>query len=104
MPRHHSWGRAYRQECLLVYAPSRGSLLIDKVPAFLCYHMLLLESVSAEYHHKGNQIESPMCPDKTTKEVYSSPEMDTIQLATTESLLLISNPGGTVPGIDPDED
>ena len=46
-----------------------------------------------------------MCPNKTTKEVYSSPEMDTIQLATTESLLLvISNPGGTVPGIDPDED
>lgn len=31
--------------------------------------------------------------------------MDTIQLATTESfLLVISNPGGTVPGIDPDED
>ena len=67
--------------------------------------MLILESVSAEYHHKGNQIESPMCPNKTTKEVYSSPEMDTIQLATTESILLvISNPGGTVPGIDPDED
>ena len=67
--------------------------------------MLNLESVSAEYHHKGNQIESPMCPNKTTKEVYSSPEMDAIQLATTESLLLvISNPGGTVPGIDPDED
>ena len=78
---------------------------VGKVPAFLCYHMLILESVSAEYHHKGNQIESPMCPDKTTKEVYSSPEMDTIQFATTESLLLvISNPGGTVPGIDPDED
>ena len=67
--------------------------------------MLILESVSAEYHHKGSQIESPMCPNKTTNEVYSSPEMDTIQLATTESLLLvISNPGGTVPGIDPDED
>ena len=45
-----------------------------------------------------------MCPNKTTKEVYSSPEMDTIQLATTDSILLISNPGGTVPGIDPDED
>lgn len=45
-----------------------------------------------------------MCPDKTTKEVYSSPEMDTIQLATTGSLLqVISNPGGTVPGLDPDE-
>lgn len=25
---------AYRQECLLVCAPSRGSLIIDKVPAF----------------------------------------------------------------------
>ena len=78
---------------------------IDEIPAFLCYHMLILESVSAEYHHKGNQIESPMCPDKITKEVYSSPEMVAIQPATTESLLLvISNPGGTVPGIDPDED
>lgn len=30
--------------------------------------------------------------------------MDTIQLATTGSLLqVISNPGGTVPGLDPDE-
>ena len=77
---------------------------VGKVPAFLCYHMLILESVSAEYHHKGNQKESPMCPDKTTKEVYSSPEMETIQLATTGSLLqVISNPGGTVPGLDPDE-
>ena len=38
------------------------------------------------------------------KTVYTSPEMDTIQLATTGSLLqVISNPGGTVPGIDPDD-
>ena len=80
--------------------------MIDKVPAFFIVCFLNLESVSAEEsHHRGNRIESPMCPDKTTKEVYSSPEMDTIQLATTESfLLVISNPGGTVPGIDPGED
>ena len=30
------WHCAYRQECLLVCAPSKGSLIMDKVPAFLC--------------------------------------------------------------------
>ena len=38
------------------------------------------------------------------KEVYSRPEMASVSIAPQGSLLqVISNPGGTVPGLDPDE-
>ena len=45
-----------------------------------------------------------MYPVETTKEAYASPEINTIELATQGSLLqVISNPGGTVNPLDPDE-
>ena len=45
-----------------------------------------------------------MYPVKTTKEAYTSPEVITVELATQGSLLQnISNPGGSVPGLDPEE-
>ena len=46
-----------------------------------------------------------MCPVKQTKEAYVSPEMETICIAPLESIVQnISNPGGDVPPIDPDEE
>ncbi len=44
-----------------------------------------------------------MNPVEPTKKAFTSPETDTVQLATTISLLQVSNPGGTVPPLDPDE-
>lgn len=45
-----------------------------------------------------------MSPTETTKGAYASPKMNSIKLASQGSLLqIISNPGGTVPGLDPDE-
>ena len=45
-----------------------------------------------------------MSPFETTKKTYSSPKMNSIRFATQGYLLqIISNPGGTVPSIDPDE-
>ncbi|MBR3441431.1 MAG: hypothetical protein IKH00_07195 [Bacteroidales bacterium] len=45
-----------------------------------------------------------MHPFETAKEAYASPEINTIELVTQGSLLhIISNPEGTVPGLDPDE-
>ena len=46
-----------------------------------------------------------MSPVETTKEAYTSPEMNSYELVTQGSLLqVVSNPGGAVPPIDPDEE
>jgi hypothetical protein len=45
-----------------------------------------------------------MCPVEPIKEAYIRPETISIELATKRTLLqVISNPGGTVPPIDPNE-